>query len=134
MHGSFFLRRVAAIAAGLMLTFSAGGALAQGNSGTLNGAVTDATGASIPGATVVILDPVTGYTRSFVSDLGGHFHFYNLPFNPYRLTVTEAGFEPVSVVVQVRSAVPMSLPVTLQVARGAAPAEGAISLPGMRSP
>ncbi|MGA9667728.1 MAG: TonB-dependent receptor [Terracidiphilus sp.] len=65
---------------------------AQSNSGSINGTVTDPSGAVIPGATVSIQNPVSAYTRSATTDSAGHFRFSNLPFNPYHLTVTKDGF------------------------------------------
>jgi len=65
---------------------------AQSNSGSINGTVTDPSGAVIPGATVSIQNPVSAYSRTTTTDTTGHFHFPNLPFNPYHLTVTKGGF------------------------------------------
>ncbi len=65
---------------------------AQSNSGSINGVVTDPSGAVIPGASVTIQNPVSAYSRTVTSDSTGHFRFTNLPFNPYHVTVTKAGF------------------------------------------
>jgi Carboxypeptidase regulatory-like domain/TonB-dependent Receptor Plug Domain len=90
-------------------------AIAQDTAGSVNGSVTDATTAILPGATVTISNQVTGYTRTAKTDSTGQFHFYNVPFNPYRLTVSSAGFQTLAKSLQVSSSVPMSVPLTLQV-------------------
>jgi hypothetical protein len=91
-------------------------AFPQGTSGSVNGSVTDSTTANLPGATVTITNAVSGYTRTTTTDATGQFHFYNVPFNPYRVAVSFDGFQPSSKAVQVSSTVPVTVPVTLQVA------------------
>ncbi len=90
--------------------------LAQSSSGNVSGLVRDATGAIIPGATVTLSNPVSGYTRTMQSDATGGFKFFNLPFNPYRITVTMAGFKTNATTADVNSGLPITLPITLQVA------------------
>jgi hypothetical protein len=87
-----------------------------GNSGTITGSVTDSTGAVVPGATVTILNAVSGYTRTATTDSGGNYQFPNVPFNPYHLTVKAAGFSSLSQDVQVRSGVPVPVTSALSVA------------------
>src|ERR1035438_4009972 len=53
------------------------------NSGTVRGTVTDVTGALIPGATVHLINEVSGLDRTVSSDATGQFFFANVPFNPY---------------------------------------------------
>ncbi len=90
---------------GLVLAFAVGVAFGQATAGNLSGTVTDPTGALVPGATVTITNAVSGYTRTETSDNTGQFHFFNIPFNPYRLTVAYAGFQSFSKTVQVNSVV-----------------------------
>ncbi len=59
---------------------------AQSNSGSISGTVTDPSGAVVPGATVTVENPVSGYLRTTKTDSTGRFQFSNLPFNPYHLT------------------------------------------------
>jgi hypothetical protein len=80
-----------------------------GNSGTIVGTVTDATGAIVPNATVSIQNPVSGYSRTATSDGDGHYQFTNLPFNPYHLVVKASGFSPFTQDVDVRSFVPVAV-------------------------
>ncbi len=89
-----------------------------GNS-SLSGVVTDPSGAVVPGATVEIHNPVSQFTRSTTTDSAGRFSFANVPFNPYHLSVTLTGFAPYSQDVDVRSAVPLSLKISLQIAGSA---------------
>jgi hypothetical protein len=111
----YFKLITAMFALALMLAFAVGVALGQATAGNVSGAVTDSSGALVPGATVTITNAVTGYTRAQASDNTGQFHFYNIPFNPYQLTVTYAGFQNFTKTVQVSSVVVVSVPVTLGV-------------------
>ena len=72
----------------------------------------------MPGATVSISNPVSGYTRTVVSDAAGHYQFQNLPFNPYHLSITAPGFDSYSRDVEVRSSVGVTLTDNLKVGAG----------------
>jgi hypothetical protein len=85
------------------------------NSGTLNGTVMDGTGAVVPGAKVSITNPVSGYSRSVVSDPAGKYQFPNLPFNTYHLTIAAQGFDHYSRDVDVRSPVAIALTDNLKI-------------------
>ena len=89
---------------------------AQSNAGSISGVVTDPSGAVVPGATVSIENPVSGYLRSAKTDSAGKYQFSNLPFNPYHLTVTATGFGAVAQDTDVRSTVPMSVDIALKLA------------------
>jgi hypothetical protein len=89
--------------------------LAQSNSGTITGTVTDPTGAVVAGASVSINNPVSQYSRTAVTDKSGQYQFSNLPFNPYHLTVSASGFSSVAKDVDVRSTVPVTAAISLQV-------------------
>ncbi|HUO27539.1 MAG TPA: TonB-dependent receptor [Candidatus Aquilonibacter sp.] len=86
-----------------------------GNSGSVEGTVQDSTGAVVAHATVEIRNPVSGYDHSTTTDAQGKFSFTNIPFNPYHLTVVANGFAPYVEDVEPRSAVPITLSITLQV-------------------
>ena len=90
-------------------------AQAGGNSTSVTGTVVDPTGAVVPGATVEIRNPVSAFDRSAVTDSSGRFTIPNVPFNPYHLTVTGQGFAPYVQDIEVRSVVPVSLSISLQV-------------------
>ena len=105
---------VATLMFALLAAFAAGFALGQTNSGIIGGAVKDPTGALIPGASVTITNSVSGFTRTMVSDGSGEFRFYNLPFDPYRITATARGFAGSSQTVQIVSTVPTTADISLQ--------------------
>ena len=85
------------------------------NSGSINGTVLDPTGAVVPNATVEIHNPVSHFDRSTTTDKSGNFSLPNIPFNPYHMTVTATGFAPNAQDVEIRSIVPVSLNISLQV-------------------
>jgi Carboxypeptidase regulatory-like domain/TonB-dependent Receptor Plug Domain len=91
-------------------------AYAQSNSASFSGTVLDPSGAVVPNATVEIHNPVSHFDRSTTTDSSGKFSFANVPFNPYHLSVTGAGFSPYAQDVDVRSAVPLDIKINLQVA------------------
>jgi len=92
-------------------------ALAQmGNSGTITGTVTDPTGAAIPGATVTIHNPVSGYRASSTTDGTGEFTFSNVPFNPYHMVIAAKGFASRAQDVEVRSTLPVKVTIPLELA------------------
>ncbi len=99
--------------ASLVLTLPALG-FAQANTGAILGAVVDVTGAVVPGATVTIVNPVSGYSAKVAADSGGNYEFYNLPFNSYHLVVTAPGFGSVTQDADVRSLVPLTMKETLK--------------------
>src|SRR5208337_1768912 len=90
-----------------------------GGSATVAGSVTDPTGAVVPKARVEIHNPVSGFDRTAITDNSGQFTISNVPFNPYHLTVTATGFSSYVQDVDVRSVVPITLSISLQVAGSA---------------
>lgn len=80
------------------------GALAQGTSGNITGTVTDTTGAVISSATVSVQNPISGYEGTTQTDTNGQYHFDNLPFNRYHMSVVVAGFQPATKDAMLRSA------------------------------
>jgi hypothetical protein len=92
-------------------------ACAEGsNSGAVRGTVTDPSGAVIPGATVHLINEVSGLDHSVLTDATGQFVFANIPFNPYRITASADGFAPLSQSFEIRSVVGTNLSLILQVA------------------
>lgn len=91
-------------------------AFAQGEEGTVAGTITDTTGAVIPGATVTIANPVSGYTHTTTADASGQFRFFNLPLHTYELSVKMHGFQSASRSVQVSSSLVVNVTVPLQIA------------------
>jgi len=112
------IRNLAWMAWGLSLVFLFGAAplpAQTGNSGSINGAVKDPSGSSVPGARVEVTNPVSGFHREMTTDTDGVFRFTNVPFNPYHLQVAATGFNSLSQNVDVRSTVPTSLQITLKI-------------------
>ncbi|MGD0002531.1 MAG: carboxypeptidase-like regulatory domain-containing protein, partial [Bryobacteraceae bacterium] len=86
------------------------------HSGTVTGTVTDPSHAVIPGARVELKNAVTGYAQTTVTDTAGGYRFNNVPQNAYVVTATVEGFATMSQTVDVRSAVPVDVLLTLSVA------------------
>ncbi|HXG91097.1 MAG TPA: TonB-dependent receptor [Blastocatellia bacterium] len=89
---------------------------AQSTVGSIQGQVTDASGAVVAGATVTLSNSITSYKVTTQTDETGAFKFLNIPFNTYKLTVEVSGFQPSEQTVDVHSAVPAQLTIQLQVA------------------
>src|SRR5215467_9656585 len=62
-------------------------------SATLNGTVTDPSGAAVPGAKVMAKNSATGVERSTTSTAEGLYNFAGLPVGVYELTVEAQGFK-----------------------------------------
>ena len=79
------------LAAGVFVS----GAFAQSQAlnGQIEGIVTDATGASLSGATIVARNLETGAERTVTSDEGGVYRLPLLPLGTYRVTVESANFK-----------------------------------------
>jgi hypothetical protein len=82
----------------------------------VRGTVTDSSGAVISGATVHLINEVSGLDRTVTTDATGQFVFANIPFNPYRVNVSANGFAPASQSFEIRSVVGTNLNLALQVA------------------
>ena len=87
------LRSIAFLAFILSLCFAAIPASAQlGNSGSIEGVVKDESGGVVAGAKVEVANPVSGFRRELTTGSDGSFRFTNVPFNPYHMVVSVAGF------------------------------------------
>ena len=101
-----------------LAVFLFAGMAAQAQSGTstsITGTVVDPSGAVVTNATVEVRNPVSGFSRTAVTDAAGTFVVPNVPFNPYHVTVTAQGFSSYAGDVDVRSSVPVNFNVTLKV-------------------
>jgi hypothetical protein len=65
---------------------------AQVTGATLNGTVTDASGAVISNAQVAIKNTATGITKDVTTDTAGFYSAPNLPAGPYEVKVSASGF------------------------------------------
>jgi len=106
------------LAAALAVYFVASVASANGQttSGTISGTVVDPSGAVVENAIVQIHNPVSGLDRSASTDSKGDFSFPNVPYNPYHLTVNASGFARNVQDVEIRSAIPVNIKVSLSLA------------------
>ena len=68
------------------------GPLFAQSTGSIRGTVTDATGASLPGASVTVIGTATGLSRSEQSNESGLFVFPDLPIGSYTVTAGKPGF------------------------------------------
>ncbi len=66
--------------------------LAQGSGGTVNGTITDPSGAAIPKADVILVHQDTGAVRTILTNDRGFFSVPNLVSGRYDLTVAATGF------------------------------------------
>jgi len=107
----------------LLLLFSVS-SLAQTFRGTINGTVTDPSGAVVPGAKVTATDVATSAVRATVSSGAGEFAFTDLPASSYNIKVEATGFQATDVTgVQLLAGKIFTLPVKLSVAQQAATVE-----------
>ena len=98
------------------MCLGAGLAAAQSTT-SLHGIISDAKGAVLPGATVTIMDPRTGFTRTATSGADGVYQFLQIPPASYRVTTAANGFAEIThekVTLLVSS--PATLNFTMQVA------------------
>jgi hypothetical protein len=94
------------------------GARAQGlgGAGTVRGTVKDPTGGVMVAVAVDLANPVSGFKRSATTDATGRFVFGNLPPAAYHVSAAAQGFNTLERDVDVRSAVPIELDLTLALA------------------
>lgn len=64
----------------------------QSINGTIRGHVTDATGASVAGATITVTNAEVGYTKTLATEADGYFVLVNLPLGTYKVSVSREGF------------------------------------------
>jgi|HubBroStandDraft_5_1064220.scaffolds.fasta_scaffold05891_2 hypothetical protein len=65
---------------------------AQDNA-TINGTVSDPSGAVVPNAQIILVNPATSETRQATSNGAGAYRFANVGVGSYKLTATVSGFE-----------------------------------------
>ncbi len=87
-------RALALVAITLILCSGARSALAQAIYGTISGTVTDATGAAVPNATVIVTDIAKGTTKTVQSNSGGFYTVNQLIPDSYSVKATAANFTP----------------------------------------
>src|SRR5882672_919091 len=115
-----FLRAMSAVLQAAVAIGAIGvtGAHAQGlgGAGTVQGIVKDPTGGVMQSVEVRISNAVSGFSRTTTTDAGGKYVFSNLAPNPYHISVGAQGFQPLERDVDVRTAVPITVDLTLALA------------------
>src|SRR5215467_11842610 len=80
----------------LLLLLWSTAARAQAVSGTILGTVQDSSGASVPGASITIVNSETGLTRTLTTDSAGEYNAPSLPPGTYDISGEMKGFKKVS--------------------------------------
>ena len=110
--------RVVTLLVGLFLVLSSL-VIAQVSTTALRGTVYDAKGAVVAGASVMISNPATGFTRSSKTDNQGNYQFLELPPAKYDVTVNATGFATMKQSgLELQVATPATLNVNMQVTGG----------------
>ncbi len=76
----------------LLAIFAVSSAFAQAGTSGVNGTVTDQAGGSVPGATVRLVNPETGFTRTTTTNSQGQYSFAGIQPGNYRIEVEAEGF------------------------------------------
>ena len=90
VRGKFLLVFALALILVVLLT---GPAMAQSATARLEGVVTDASNAPLPGVTVTAANTATGLTRTDVTNAKGEYTITPLPVGPYRVRFELSGFK-----------------------------------------
>lgn len=86
------------------------------NVGTVQGTVTDPTGAVVVGAKVTLTSAISGYKQTVQTDQNGFYKLPNVPYSQFTLHVEAAGFEHADQTGELRSNVPLIINPQLAVA------------------
>src|SRR5437762_8356883 len=84
-----------AVVLAAVLLFGAQYVCAQGATAAISGTVKDPTGASIPGASIMVKNVQTAFTRNVISDDQGRYVAPELPIGDYDVQGSLAGFQTV---------------------------------------
>ncbi|MCU1289398.1 MAG: Cna protein B-type domain protein [Acidobacteria bacterium] len=66
---------------------------AQSGTSTLNGTITDQAGAAVPGASVRLVNPITGFNRTVTTNEQGVYSFPSIPPATYQIEVVSGNFK-----------------------------------------
>jgi hypothetical protein len=107
--------RVLALAGALLACAAGSSAQQSAEYASVSGRVTDASGATVPGATAVARHTGTNLTTRTVTDADGRFRFPYLRPGPYVITVHKQGFQDAAQAMQLSAGAAFELPVSLAV-------------------
>jgi hypothetical protein len=111
-----FVALLSALLLVLTIGIVASVAFAQaGPTGSLSGAVSDPTGASVSGAKITAVHSETGLSRNATADAEGRWTIPVLPTGNYKITVEATGFKKAVANAAVEAAVPRVLDIKLEV-------------------
>ena len=116
--GSFPIRPIWLRLALLLISFALGGLAHAQSTSSLNGTVTDPTGAAVPNAQVVAKNQATGVETKTATDGAGAFLFPSLPIGTYRIEVTAPSFQ-MAVVTDLKLSVATAVTQNIQLKVGA---------------
>jgi hypothetical protein len=85
------------------------------STGTIQGTITDPTGAVVAGAQVTIHSAISGYTQTTQSDTNGFYRFNNVPYQVFTVHAEAPGFNHKDARGELRSNVPLSINFKLDV-------------------
>jgi hypothetical protein len=88
----FALLALVLLTASILTPVSYGQAISQ-TGGSIQGTITDPSGAVIPGATIVITEPATGYSHTLTADKSGFYSLGPLVPGSYVISVAAPNFE-----------------------------------------
>ena len=80
----------------VMVLFTVGMAFGQAvsvNGGSIQGTITDSTGAALPGANITISSSETGFSKSITTDSAGYYVVGPMNPGPYTILITSPGFQ-----------------------------------------
>ncbi len=116
----FILRTARSTAFSLVLLVSLAGAarsaFAAATAGQIHGRVTGPDGKPLAAVTVVLVNEISGHRQEARTGADGTYLLYNVPPNPYHLTVEVQGFQPFHADLDVRGSVPILKDVALSLA------------------
>jgi len=99
----------------LGLALASPSVFAAAGAGSIRGQVLGPDGAGMAGVQLHVRNDITGFRADATSGTDGRFQIFNVPFNPYELHAEAKGFRPVHQDLDIRSAIPHEVTITLEV-------------------
>src|SRR5436190_7272864 len=93
LSNNYLSWRYIAVAAAALIAFSSTVSAQTGRSASIEGTISDNSGATLPGVTVILTSPVLQVTEmEKVTETDGSYRFVELPVGTYRLSYGLEGF------------------------------------------